>query len=81
MRMDKSKNISSEAMRNVTGGTAVPVSAAVNYTNEQKVCPGCGSNRLVYSNIAVGDGVHGMMGQRCTECGEVWSFGSKTSIL
>ncbi|MBQ9604033.1 MAG: hypothetical protein IJR45_01320 [Firmicutes bacterium] len=78
-------NINEEALKTVTGGagTTAPgskVSGVECYGVEQKICPICGSNQLVYKTFITDDGKGTRTGQHCA-CGCEWIFGSRVGIL
>lgn len=81
MRMSGNK-LNEEEMKNVSGGTGAAeakFSDLENYPTEQKACPVCGSNKLVYKTFVASDGVTTKIGQAC-DAGHQWTFGTKTGI-
>ena len=76
--MIEMKPVKEEDLQKVTGGAGGEITGIIgmeNYAVEQKRCPGCGGNKLVYRDFIADDGVTTKPGQLC-ECGYSWTVGN-----
>lgn len=79
------KKLTNEELKNVSGGVSAGVSeikgiiGMENFDTEQKKCPKCGGNQLIYRTFLADDSVTTKIGQLC-KCGYAWTFGNKTGI-
>ncbi|GEM_PF-1796034 len=84
--MDANKKLSTEELKNITGGNTAKGSEIIgiigmeNYDTEQKKCPKCQGTKLMYRTFIADDGKTTKIGQIC-ECGYAWTIGNKTGEL
>ena len=78
------KILKNEELKKVTGGVGASEITGIigmeNYDNEQKKCPQCGKEKLMYKHFLADDGVTTKIGQLCQDCGYAWTIGNRTGI-